>query len=43
MELLKTKPYGAVWDYFCLINNVPVGEDYIEQIQEYEGNVLMKR
>ena len=43
LELLKTKPYGAVWDYFCLINNVPVGEDYIEQIQEYEGNVLMKR
>ena len=43
MELLKTKPYGAVWDYFCLINNVPVGEDYIEQIQKYEGNVLMKR
>jgi L-rhamnose isomerase len=43
MELLKTKPYGAVWDYFCLINNVPVGEDYIETIQEYEGNVLMKR
>jgi L-rhamnose isomerase len=43
LELLKTKPYGAVWDYFCLINNVPVGEDYIEEIQEYEGNVLMKR
>ena len=43
MELLKTKPYGAVWDYFCLINNVPVGEDYIETIEEYEGNVLMKR
>jgi L-rhamnose isomerase len=43
LELLKTKPYGAVWDYFCLINNVPVGEDYIEQIQKYEGNVLMKR
>lgn len=43
MELLKTKPYGAVWDYFCLINNVPIAEDYIETIQEYEGNVLMKR
>ncbi|HZL76926.1 MAG TPA: L-rhamnose isomerase [Bacteroidales bacterium] len=43
LELLKTKPYGAVWDYFCLINKVPVGEDYIEAIQEYEGNVLMKR
>lgn len=43
LELLKTKPYGAVWDYFCLINNVPVGQDYIEKIQEYEESVLMKR
>lgn len=43
MELLKTKPYGAVWDYFCLKNNVPVGEDYIGKIQEYEEAVLMKR
>jgi L-rhamnose isomerase len=43
LELLKTKPYGAVWDYFCLINNVPVGQDYIEKIQEYEQAVLMKR
>lgn len=43
MELLKTKPYGAVWDYYCMINNVPVGQDYIEKIQEYEESVLMKR
>jgi L-rhamnose isomerase len=43
LELLKTKPYGAVWDYYCLINNVPVGQDYIEKIQEYEQAVLMKR
>ncbi len=43
LELLKTKPYGAVWDYFCMINNVPVGQDYIEKIREYEDSVLMKR
>jgi L-rhamnose isomerase len=43
MELLKTMPYGAVWDYYCMINNVPVGQDYIEKIQEYEESVLMKR
>ncbi len=43
LELLKTKPYGAVWDYYCMINNVPVGQDYIEKIQEYEQAVLMKR
>jgi L-rhamnose isomerase len=43
LELLKTKPFGAVYDYYCMKNNVPVGEDYIARIQEYEEQVLMKR
>lgn len=43
MELMKTKPFGAVWDYYCMLNNVPVGEDYIEEIQKYEMEVLSKR
>jgi L-rhamnose isomerase len=43
LELLKTKPFGAVWDYYCLISNVPVGEDYIKEIQKYENEVLLKR
>ena len=43
LELMKTKPLGAVWDYYCLINNVPVGQDYIEEIKKYEKEVLLKR
>ena len=43
LELLKSKPFGAVWDYYCLENKVPVGEDYIEEIQKYEKEVLLKR
>lgn len=43
LELLKTKPFGAVWDYYCLKNKVPVGHDYIEEIKEYETDVLLKR
>jgi L-rhamnose isomerase len=43
LEEQKTKPFGAVWDYYCLQNNVPVGEDYISNIQEYEQKVLFKR
>jgi L-rhamnose isomerase len=43
LELLKTKPYGAIWDYYCLMSNVPVGEDYIGEIMKYEKEVLMKR
>jgi len=43
LELLKTIPFGAVYDYYCLINDVPAGEDYVKEIQEYEKNVLLKR
>lgn len=43
LEELKTKPFGAVWDYYCMTENVPVGESYIAEIQQYEKEVLAKR
>jgi L-rhamnose isomerase len=43
LEELKTKPFGAVWDYYCLVNNVPAGEGYISEILQYEKEVLSKR
>jgi L-rhamnose isomerase len=43
LELLKSKPFGAVWDYYCLISKVPVSEEFIEEIQNYEEKVLLKR
>ena len=43
MEELKTKSFGAVWDYYCLKENVAVGEDFISEIQQYEKEVLLKR
>jgi L-rhamnose isomerase len=43
LELMKSKPYGAVYDYYCLKNNVPVGEDYITEIQNYENQILKSR
>ena len=43
MELLKTRPIGAVYDYYCLINDVAVGEDYIAEIHKYEKEVLSLR
>lgn len=43
LELLKTKPFGAVWDYYCLISKVPVGQDYIGNIRDYENDVLIRR
>jgi L-rhamnose isomerase len=43
LELLKTKPFGTVFDYYCLKNKVLVGQDYIDEIMKYEKEVLMKR
>jgi len=43
LEETRSKPFGAVWDHYCNINNVPPGEKYIKKIQEYENNVLSKR
>jgi L-rhamnose isomerase len=43
LELMKTKPYGAVWDYYCLKGKVPVSLDYVEDIAKYEKDVLKKR
>jgi len=43
LELLKTKPFGAIWDYYCLTHDVPVAQDFITEIQHYEKEVLSKR
>jgi L-rhamnose isomerase len=36
LEIMKTKPFGAVWDFYCMISDVAVAEDYITEIQEFE-------
>jgi L-rhamnose isomerase len=43
LEELKTLPFGAVWDYYCLKNEVAVGEEWIEHVHQYEKAVLKKR
>jgi L-rhamnose isomerase len=43
LELLKAKPFGAIWDYYCLENKVPVAEEFIAEIEKYEKDVLLKR
>ncbi len=42
-EEIKTLPMGAVWDYFCMINNVPVGDAWLADVRAYEKDVLSKR
>ena len=43
LEEMKSLPFGAVYDYFNLKNDVPVGEEFIGRIQQYEKEVTMKR
>lgn len=43
LEEEKTLPFGAVYDYFNLKNNIPVGEEYIADIEKYEAEVLANR
>ena len=39
----KALPWNAVYDMFCLKNNVPVGNDYIKDVLSYEKEVTSKR
>ncbi len=39
----KTMPWNAVYDMFCLKNNVPVGNEVIADILAYEKDVTSKR
>lgn len=43
LEDLKAMPWQAVYDYACLKNNVPVGNDMLQVIRDYEKNVQFKR
>lgn len=43
MEELKGMPWGAVWDQYCEIRNVPVGTAWLDETKRYESEVLSKR
>jgi len=43
LEELKTLPFGAVWDFYCLSQNVPIGSAWLDAVKTYEKNVLSKR
>jgi L-rhamnose isomerase len=43
LEELKTLPFGAVWDYHCLKQGVPAGAAWLNEVQQYEKDVLSRR
>ncbi len=43
LEELKAMPWPALYNYYCEQQDVPVGDAYIKEIQEYEEKVTSKR
>ena len=42
-EELKSLPFAAVWDQYCLQQQVPVGAEWLGQVHDYEAKVTSKR
>jgi len=43
VEAVKELPLGAVWDYYCLKQDVPPGMSWMDEVRDYEANVLRQR
>ena len=43
LEELKALPGGAVWDYYCRTQDVPVGPAWLDEVRGYERDVLASR
>ena len=43
VEELKTFPFAAVWDYYCMQQDVPVGTAWMAAVKQYENDVTGKR
>ena len=43
LEELKSYPWQAVWDYYCEKMNVPVRDNWLTEVKQYESDVLLKR
>jgi len=42
-EELKSLPWGAVWDHYCLTCDVPVGMQWLDDVRSYEQRMLAAR
>jgi L-rhamnose isomerase len=42
-EEARSLPFGAVWDYYCEQQGVPVGEHWLTEVKSYEQTVLVNR
>src|SRR5205085_12515150 len=43
LEELKTLPFGAIWDFYCLQSGAPPYDLWLNEVKIYESTVLLKR
>ncbi len=43
LEESRTMPFGAVWDYLCMIEEAGPGREWLSRIEDYEKEVLSRR
>jgi L-rhamnose isomerase len=43
VEEQKSLPFGAVWDHYCRLHDVPAGRDWLAEVKAYERDVLSNR
>ncbi|MFP4501454.1 MAG: L-rhamnose isomerase [Candidatus Hydrogenedentota bacterium] len=43
LEEVKALPFGAVWDYYCVQQDAAPGAAWLEEVKQYERDVLAKR
>jgi L-rhamnose isomerase len=42
-EEAKSLPFGAIWDFYCESQSVPVGDAWLAEVKRYESKVLSMR
>lgn len=43
LEEFKTYPFGVIWDKYCEEMNVPIQEDWLAEVKQYEDEILSLR
>ncbi len=43
LEAQYTLPLGAVWDYYCLQQDVPTETQWLAEVRRYEKSILSQR
>ena len=43
LEENKSLPFAPIWDYYCLQKNIPVGSAWLDDVKQYEKDVLSLR